>query len=111
MLFFARSLILARLLSVSPTPSRPEIQQHPPVLKPDLNRPLRHINVLGNLLSHGGRRGGVLVEFLLQRDQLVLRGALALLVLLLLGQGALARRAARRRGGAGGRIRGGRRWR
>ena len=63
-----------------------------PVLEPDLHRAFRHVDLLGYSLSYvrGGR--GVLVELHLQGGQLVLRRPLALLVLLLLCQGALPRR-------------------
>lgn len=77
-----------------------------PVLEPDLYRALSHVDLLRDALANDGSGSGVLVELHLQRQQLFLGGALALLVLLLLGQGALARGAARR-GRARGRLAGG----
>ena len=63
-----------------------------PVLEPDLNGAFSHVDFLGNSLAHTGGRCWVLVEFHLERQQLVLRRPLALLILLLLGKGALSRR-------------------
>ena len=34
-----------------------------PVLEPNLNRPLRHVDLLGNALSDGGSGGGVFIKF------------------------------------------------
>lgn len=62
-----------------------------PVLKPDLDGSLRHVDFLGNTFTNIGSRCGILVELDLERGQLVLGGTLSLLVLLLLGEGALAR--------------------
>lgn len=64
-----------------------------PVLEPNLNRTLRHVDLVSNALSHICGRGGVLVELHLERCQLILCGSLSFLVLLLLGQGALPWRA------------------
>lgn len=64
-----------------------------PVLKPNLNRALSHIDVLRYSFTSGSCRGGVLVEFHLEKNQLVLSGPLALVVLLLLGESALSLRA------------------
>ena len=62
-----------------------------PVLEPDLNRSLGHVNVRGNTLPDHGGGCGVLVKLDLECDQLILCSPLSLLVLLLLSQGALAR--------------------
>ena len=62
-----------------------------PVLEPNLYRSLRHANVLGNALADESSGSGVLVEFNLESDELVLGRTLTLLVLLLLCEGALAR--------------------
>lgn len=64
---------------------------HIPVLEPNLNRPLRHVDLLRNTLSDNRSRGGVLVELDLERAQLVLCSTLTLGILLLLREGALAR--------------------
>jgi hypothetical protein len=58
-----------------------------------LNGALSHIDLLRNPFSCGSCRGGVLVEFHLKGYQLVLRRALAFVVLLLLSERALALRA------------------
>lgn len=71
-----------------------------PVLEPNLNRTLRHVDLLGYPLTDESCGGRVLVELEFQSRQLVLGGALPLLVLLLLGQGALPGRAARGRLGS-----------
>ena len=63
-----------------------------PVLEPNLYRSLRHANVLGNALADESSGSGVLVEFNLESDELVLGRTLTLLVLLLLCERALARR-------------------
>jgi len=60
-----------------------------PVLEPNLNRSLRHVNVIGNTFSDEGSRSWVLVELDLKCKELILCGSLSLLVLLLLSQGAL----------------------
>lgn len=67
-----------------------------PVLEPNLHRALRHVDLLRNPLTDLRSRSRVLVEFHLERHELVLRRPLALLVLLLLRQGRLARRPASR---------------
>lgn len=68
-----------------------------PILEPDLNGSLGHVNVRGDALS-GRRSGGrVLVEFHFQSDKLILGSPLTFVVLLLLSQSALARRSARGR--------------
>lgn len=64
---------------------------HVPVLEPDLNRAFRHVDLICNSLADSGRGCGVLAELHLQGGQLILGGALSLLVLLLLGEGALPR--------------------
>lgn len=61
------------------------------VLEPYLNGPLRHVDFLCDTLANGRSRGRVFVELDFQQAQLVLGGPLALLVLLLLSQGTLAR--------------------
>ena len=63
-----------------------------PVLEPNLYRSLRHADVLGNTLTDESSGSGVLVEFDLEGDKLVLCRTLTLLVLLLLCERALARR-------------------
>lgn len=68
-----------------------------PVLEPDLNRPLSHVDFIGNSFTDSGGRCGVVVEFHLQSCQLILGGALSLLVLLLLSESALARGSSRSR--------------
>lgn len=65
-------------------------QEGLPVLEPDLNRPLGHVDLLSNAFSNPSGRGGILVEFHLQGVQLLLRRPLPLLVLLLLSKCALA---------------------
>lgn len=66
-----------------------------PVLEPDLYRALGHVDLLGYSFASGSRGRSILVELYLESDELILSGALALLVLLLLCKSALARRAAR----------------
>jgi hypothetical protein len=61
-----------------------------PILKPNLNRPFRHVDLLSNAFAYICGGGGVLVEFDLERDELILCGPLSLLILLLLGECALA---------------------
>ena len=61
-----------------------------PVLKPNLHGALRHVDILGDAFPHGGCRGRVLVKLDLQGDELILRGSLSLLILLLLSESALA---------------------
>ena len=63
-----------------------------PILEPDLYRAFSHVDIAGDTLTGGSGRSGVLVEFNLQRDQLILGSPLALVVLLLLGQSALSSR-------------------
>ena len=63
-----------------------------PVLEPNLYRSLGHADVLGNTLTDESSGSGVLVEFDLECDKLVLGRTLTLLVLLLLCERALARR-------------------
>lgn len=65
-----------------------------PVLEPDLNGSLGHVDFLGDALADGSSGRGVLVELHFEGDELVLGSTLTLVVLLLLGQGALAQRAA-----------------
>lgn len=83
-----------------------------PVLEPDLNRSLCHVDLLSNSVSNTSGRGRVLVEFLFKSCELVLGRTLSLLVLLLLRQGALPGRTLRgigslcTRTGHGGRRRG-----
>lgn len=71
------------------------LEENAPVLEPNLNRSFGHVDFLGDSLPNGRGGCGVLVEFDFQSCQLVLSGSLALLVLLLLGEGALARRSSR----------------
>lgn len=65
------------------------------VLEPNLHGTLSHVDFLGNSLPCGSSRSRVLVEFHLESRQLILGSPLALVVLLLLGQGAFAMRTAR----------------
>ena len=64
------------------------------ILEPNLNRPLCHVDVLRYALSHDGSRGRILLKLNFQGYELILGGTLTFLVLLLLSQGALPRRAA-----------------
>ena len=84
-------LILARLPSVSRTFLN--LMQRPtsPVLEPNLYRPLRHVDFVRNSLAYQRCRCRVLVELHFEGKELVLCGPLALLVLLLLREGALTR--------------------
>ena len=66
-----------------------------PVLEPDLHRALRHVDLLGYSFPSCSSGGGVLVEFDLECLELVLGRPLALLILLLLREGALSRGSAR----------------
>ena len=68
-------------------------------MKPNLHRPLGHVDFLRNALSGCGSRRRVFVELYLQGNQLILCRSLPFLVLLLLGESALARRPPCRRGG------------
>ena len=86
-----------------------------PVLEPNLNGPLRHVDFICNAFADIGCGSRVLVELDFEGSKLVLGSTLALLVLLLLCQSALARWAlgdttgamAGGRGGRGGRPLGG----
>jgi len=109
--FFARSLILARLKKSRRQQLNFAIQWQfgslrcLPILEPNLNRPLGHVNLIGYPIPHGGSGSRVLAELDLQRCQLILRGPLPLLVLLLLGEGAFPGRPLRLCGGRrGGRL-------
>lgn len=94
-----------------------------PVLEPNLDRALCHVDVSRYSLPHHGSGRWVLVELDLERHELILCSSLTLLVLLLLGEGALPGRSARRvvavcidaggvaRGARGRRVGGGRRCR
>jgi hypothetical protein len=62
-----------------------------PVLEPDLDGSLRHVDFLCYPLANTGGGSGVLVELEVEDHDLVLSGSLALLVLLLLSEGALPR--------------------
>ena len=66
-----------------------------PILEPDLDGTLGHVDILCYPLSHRRRGCGVLIELHLKRHQLVLCGSLPLLVFLLLGERAFARRPTR----------------
>lgn len=68
-----------------------------PILEPDLNGSLGHVDVLCDAFPSGRSGCGILVKFNFEGDQLILRGPLAFVVLLLLSQSAFARRAARSR--------------
>lgn len=76
-----------------------------PILEPNLNRPLRHVDFISNAFADIGCGSRVLVELDFKGSKLVLGSTLALLVLLLLCQSALARRAL---GDAAGAMAGGR---
>lgn len=62
------------------------------VLEPDLDGAFRHVDLVSDAVADAGCGRGVLVELDLEGGELVLGGALTLLVLLLLSEGALARR-------------------
>ena len=66
-----------------------------PVLEPDLNRSLSHVDVGGNAFPDHGCWRGIFVELDLECHQLILCGPLSLGILLLLCQGALAGRTTR----------------
>ena len=88
-LFLARSLIFARLTQMNQHRLRFSAQasdKEIPILEPDLNGALRHVDLLGNPLPYGCGRSGVLVEFHLKGSQLILGSPLTLLILLLLRQ-------------------------
>lgn len=108
-LFFASILILARLFLVSKERSSKSIPQwkYLPILEPNLDRTLCHVDVRSNAFSGGRSRCWILVEFDFQKDELILSSSLALVVLLLLSKGAFARDPARpgrlTRGGTRGR--------
>lgn len=55
-------------------------------------RSLGHVDICSDALPGSSSRRRVLVEFDLEGNELILGGPLALIVLLLLSQGALARR-------------------
>lgn len=100
MLFFANSLIFARLLlSRLAVPFVSSRWLSGPVLKPYLYRSFRHTDILRNTFSHGGGGSGIFVKFNFESDQLVLSCPLPLLILLLLSEGAFASRPT---GGGGG---------
>jgi len=67
-----------------------------PVLEPDLDRSLCHVDFLSYPVSHFSSGSRVLAEFELESRELVLGRPLPLLVLLLLGQGTLSRGPPRR---------------
>jgi len=92
MLRLAMFLILARLSFALVKVLRRLTFFYTPVLEPNLYRSLRHADVLGNTLTNESGRSRVLVEFDFESDELVLGRTLTLLVLLLLCEGALARR-------------------
>ena len=93
MLRLAMFLILARLsIALVKICYRRITILYKPVLEPNLYRSLSHADVLGNALTDESGRSGVLVEFNLECDKLVLGRTLTLLVLLLLCERALARR-------------------
>lgn len=60
-----------------------------PILEPNLNRTFRHVDVLCNSFAGGSSGSRVLVEFNLEKDELILGRTLTLVVLLLLSQSAL----------------------
>lgn len=62
-----------------------------PVLEPDLDRTLRHVDFVGYPITNISGGCGVFAEFELQGSELILSRPLPLLILLLLGQGALSR--------------------
>lgn len=73
-----------------------------PILEPNLHRTLRHVDFLRYPLADRSSGGRVFIELDLEEDQLFLRGSLTLLVLLLLRQRTLPRRATRRIGSCDG---------
>lgn len=92
MFFFAIVLILARLTDCQlGAECGGGVGRCIPVLKPNLNGALRHVNVLSDALADCGGRGGILVELDFQSAELILCSPLALLVLLLLCEGAFSR--------------------
>ena len=88
--FFAKSLILARLRMISTT-KVDKLGAYLPVLEPDLDGALGHVDLFCDSLSDRGSWCWVLVELDLECRKLVLGRTLSFLVLLLLGEGALAR--------------------
>lgn len=68
-----------------------------PVLEPNLNGALSHVNLLCDTIPHGSGWGRILIELYLERVELVLCSPLTLLILLLLGESTLAWWTARRR--------------
>ena len=66
-----------------------------PILEPNLDRPFGHVDFFGYPFAHSCSGGRVLVKLELKSGELVLGCPLTLLVLLLLGQGTLSRRALR----------------
>lgn len=94
MLFFAMFLIFARLLLYQYVTQEVACNQCSPVLEPNLNGTLCHVDFGCNSLSGSSSGCGILVEFNFEGDQLILSGALPLLISLLLGKCALARRSA-----------------
>lgn len=63
---------------------------HLPILKPYLDRPLGHADILRDTFPDGGRRCGVSDEFVFECEELLLCRSLPFLIFLLLGKRALA---------------------
>ena len=82
MLRFAIFLIFARLFEVSW--ARMNMWAFLPILEPNLDRPLGHINIRRNPFSNKCSRCWVLIELDFQCHELILCCPLALLVFLLL---------------------------
>lgn len=93
MLFLAMFFILARLRSCQ-YHSWVHSPLHIPVLKPDLHRALSHVDLRSYALACCGSGSRVLIELNLERYELILSSPLSLLIPLLLGESALARRSA-----------------
>lgn len=68
---------------------------HEPILKPYLDRPLGHADILRYTFADGSRRCGVSDEFVFKCKELLLCSSLPFLVFLLLGECAFARRSTR----------------
>lgn len=71
--------------------NRMKSKSHEPILEPDLDGTLSHIDILCYALSDDSSGSGVFVELHFERHQLVLSSPLPFLVLLLLSEGAFTR--------------------
>ena len=95
MLRLAMFFIFARLPRVSNVNQYRKERPSLPVLEPYLHGPFGHVDILRDAFSDQSSGCRVLVEFDLQKYQLILSRPLTLLVLLLLCKGALPRRTPR----------------